>query len=151
MDERPSCQPALARWIAPRAEKTSPLARGDDRDAQDAPTISGRTVRRVGRPASPTAQIARELGNQRETLGQLGQRCDSRRPRRDGGSVGPERGSAGRTDVESMELAMRCHVLKSSSTPAVDRDLVAEAPRTVGRADEINLRQRGRPFPSPSA
>ena len=33
-----------------------------------------------------------------------------------------------------------------SSTPAVDRDLVAEAPRTVGRADEIDLRQRGRPF-----
>jgi hypothetical protein len=32
------------------------------------------------------------------------------------------------------------------STPAVDRDLVAEAPRTVGRADEIDLRQRGRPF-----
>ena len=34
----------------------------------------------------------------------------------------------------------------SPSTPAVDRDLVAEAPRTVGRADEIDLRQRGRPF-----
>ena len=34
----------------------------------------------------------------------------------------------------------------STSTPAVDRDLVAEAPRTVGRADEIDLRQRGRPF-----
>ena len=33
-----------------------------------------------------------------------------------------------------------------TSTPAVDRDLVAEAPRTVGRADEIDLRQRGRPF-----
>ena len=33
-----------------------------------------------------------------------------------------------------------------ASTPAVDRDLVAEAPRTVGRADEIDLRQRGRPF-----
>jgi hypothetical protein len=40
---------------------------------------------------------------------------------------------------------------RRSSTPAVDRDLVAEAPRTVGRADEIDLRQRGRPFPSPSA
>ncbi len=34
----------------------------------------------------------------------------------------------------------------ATSTPAVDRDLVAEAPRTVGRADEIDLRQRGRPF-----
>ena len=33
-----------------------------------------------------------------------------------------------------------------ANTPAVDRDLVAEAPRTVGRADEIDLRQRGRPF-----
>jgi hypothetical protein len=33
-----------------------------------------------------------------------------------------------------------------ASTPAVDRDLVAEAPRTVGRADETDLRQRGRPF-----
>jgi hypothetical protein len=32
------------------------------------------------------------------------------------------------------------------STPAVDRDLVAEASRTVGRADEIGLRRRGRPF-----
>jgi hypothetical protein len=32
------------------------------------------------------------------------------------------------------------------STPAVDRDLVAEASRTVGRADEIDLRRRGRPF-----
>jgi hypothetical protein len=32
------------------------------------------------------------------------------------------------------------------STPAADRDLVAEASRTVGRADEIDLRQRGRPF-----
>jgi hypothetical protein len=36
--------------------------------------------------------------------------------------------------------------LRLTSTPAVDRDLVAEAPRTVGRADEIDLRQRGRPF-----
>jgi hypothetical protein len=35
--------------------------------------------------------------------------------------------------------------LPAASTPAVDRDLVAEAPRTVGRAGEIDLRQRGRP------
>ena len=32
------------------------------------------------------------------------------------------------------------------SPTLLDRDLVAEAPRTVGRADEIDLRQRGRPF-----
>jgi hypothetical protein len=34
---------------------------------------------------------------------------------------------------------------KITGTPAVDRDVVAEAPRTVGCADEIDLRQRGRP------
>jgi hypothetical protein len=32
------------------------------------------------------------------------------------------------------------------STPAVDRDLVAEAPRPADRADEIDLGQRGRSF-----
>jgi len=37
-------------------------------------------------------------------------------------------------------------LLRMPSTPAVDRDVVAEAPRTVGCADEIDLRQRGRPF-----
>jgi hypothetical protein len=53
-----------------------------------------------------------------------------------------------RTDILAvcLPVAQNTRPPRVLSTPAVDRDLVAEAPRTVGHADETGLRRRGRPF-----